>query len=248
MKILHTSDWHLGASIEGKNRIDEQLATINEIAKIADEKNVDVILFAGDAFVNPNMPSYADHLFEKALIKLSNNGNRAIVAISGNNDIPERFVACKELALKQNCFLFNNLNTDFDEENICKDKSIKLTDYGKGFIELSKGDDKIVVALMPYPAFFGNEQNKTREEALVPKIKRLLELGAIGFKEDSFNIILAHFYMKNNTEPTDPYFEIPIEAIPNEADYVALGHVHAECCVDEERHIYYSGGNSQTKI
>ena len=104
MKILHTADWYLGANIEGKSRKDEQNAILDEIASIADAQNVDVVLIAGDVFVNPNMPSYADHLFEKALIKLSNNGNRAVVAVSGNNDILERFVATREFALTQNCY------------------------------------------------------------------------------------------------------------------------------------------------
>ena len=241
MKILHTADWHLGASLDGKSRYEEQIATIDEIAKIADDKQVDVILIAGDVFVNPNMPPFADHMFEKALLKLCNNGNRAIVAISGNNDIPERFVACKEFALKQNCFLFNNLNTNFEENDIARGKDIELTNYGKGYIELTKNGEKLVVAFMPYPAFFGEEKTKADEDNIVPKIERLMNLASLGFKDDAFNIMLAHFFVPNKISNHDSYFEVPISAFPENANYVALGHLHHNVCCDETRNIYDSG-------
>ena len=244
MKILHTADWYLGANLEGKSRMEEQIAILDEIAMIADEQNVDVVLIAGDVFVNPNMPSYADHLFEKALIKLSKNGNRAVVAVSGNNDILERFVATREFALTQNCFLFNNLNTDFDEASIAQNKAIKLTDYGKGYIELTKNGEKVVIAFMPYPSFFGEEKSKTRDEAVVNKIKRLLNLASVGFKNDSFNIVLGHFFVPAKPGDKDDYFELPIDALPNGFDYAALGHVDELTVVSEEKNIYYPGATT----
>lgn len=241
MKILHTSDWHLGANVEGISREAEQMAIIDEISKIADEKNVDIVLIAGDVFVNPNMPDYADHMFEKALFKLSAGGNRAVVAVSGNNDIPERFVASKEFALTKNCFLFNNLNTDFDEEFVPTDKAIKLTDYGRGYIELSKGEEKTVVAFMPYPTFLADEKNKTSDEGMAQKLKRLFERSAIGFKDDSFNIVLAHLFIQNKVCTKDFYFDLTEEIFPEGYNYAALGNYHGLECINEEKNIYYSG-------
>ncbi len=241
MKILHTSDWHLGANIEGISREEEQMAIIDEISKVADEKDVDIVLIAGDVFVSPNMPNCSDHMFEKALFKLSNNGNRAVVAVSGNNDIPERFVACKEFALTKNCFLFNNLNTDFDEDFVPKDKTIKLTDFGRGYIELSKGEEKTVIAFMPYPTFLNDEKNKTNDEGMAQKLKRLFERSAIGFKEDSFNIVLGHFFLQNNVCSKDFYFDLTEDILPNGYNYAALGNYHELKCINEEKNIYYSG-------
>ena len=48
MRILHTSDWHLGASLGGFSRLDEQRAVLGEICRLARDKHVDLVLLAGD--------------------------------------------------------------------------------------------------------------------------------------------------------------------------------------------------------
>ena len=54
MRILHTSDWHLGRSLEGRDRIEEQQKFIVEICDIADQEQVDLVLIAGDIFDTSN--------------------------------------------------------------------------------------------------------------------------------------------------------------------------------------------------
>jgi predicted MPP superfamily phosphohydrolase len=48
MRILHTSDWHLGRSLEGRSRLEEQVRFIDEICGIVEEEKTDLILIAGD--------------------------------------------------------------------------------------------------------------------------------------------------------------------------------------------------------
>lgn len=120
MKIMHTADWHLGLITEGKCRKEEQTKILDEICLIADQKNVDVVLICGDLFCGINTPAYADQMLANALLRLSKNGNRAIIAIAGNNDETERFVATKEFALTKNIYLLNDLSTDFNEDFVCK--------------------------------------------------------------------------------------------------------------------------------
>ena len=50
MKLLHTSDWHVGKSIRGRSRIDEHRAVLAEIVRIADREAVDLVVVAGDLF------------------------------------------------------------------------------------------------------------------------------------------------------------------------------------------------------
>ena len=50
LKILHTADWHLGKKLDNFNRIEEQRQVLDEIADIAQEQNVDVVIVAGDLF------------------------------------------------------------------------------------------------------------------------------------------------------------------------------------------------------
>ena len=71
---------------------------MNEIVAIADEQKVDIILVAGDLFDNFNPSVEAVELFYKTLKKLSNNGKRPVIAISGNHDSPSLIDAPNPLA------------------------------------------------------------------------------------------------------------------------------------------------------
>jgi DNA repair protein SbcD/Mre11 len=74
MKILHTSDWHLGKRLDDFSRMEEQQAVLLEICEIAERENVDVVLVAGDLFDTFNPPTEAVDLFYKTLKRLTNNG------------------------------------------------------------------------------------------------------------------------------------------------------------------------------
>ena len=63
MRILHTSDWHLGASLGGFNRLDEQRAVLGEICRLARDKHVDLVLLAGDVYDSFTPPAAAEQLF-----------------------------------------------------------------------------------------------------------------------------------------------------------------------------------------
>ena len=63
MRILHTSDWHLGKNIEGFSRMDEQEAFLNDFIEIVREKNVDMVIIAGDVYDSANPPARAEKMF-----------------------------------------------------------------------------------------------------------------------------------------------------------------------------------------
>ena len=88
IKILHTADWHLGKKLDSFSRLEEQILVMNEIVQIADEQIVDLVLVAGDLFDNFNPSVEAIELFYKTLKRLSQNGIRPVIAISGNHDSP----------------------------------------------------------------------------------------------------------------------------------------------------------------
>ncbi|MET3292747.1 UNVERIFIED_CONTAM: exonuclease SbcD [Brevibacillus sp. OAP136] len=100
MRVLHTADWHFGRLLEGRDRRQEQEAFVTELCAIADERNVDVVLIAGDVYDSVNPPAWAEELFYEALERLSNNGKRGVVVIAGNHDQPERVRAAAPLAHK----------------------------------------------------------------------------------------------------------------------------------------------------
>src|SRR5690554_7064984 len=110
MKILHTADWHLGKKLDGISRMKEQIEVLDEIVDIADREAVDMVLIAGDLFDNFTPNTEAVELFYKTLKRLSNNGKRPVVAISGNHDAPNFIDAPDPLARECGIILIGHPN------------------------------------------------------------------------------------------------------------------------------------------
>src|SRR5512140_674864 len=98
MKILHTSDWHLGKHLDEYSRLEEQQRVLDEICMIVDKDQVNAVIVAGDLFDTFNPAVEAVDLFYRTLKKLSANAWRAVICIAGNHDSPERIEAPDPLA------------------------------------------------------------------------------------------------------------------------------------------------------
>src|SRR6516164_2043936 len=85
MKILHTSDWHVGNVLKGRDRHDEHVAVLDSIVATARDQDVDLVLVAGDLFETAAPTARAQGLVVRTLLRLREDG-RLIVAIAGNHD------------------------------------------------------------------------------------------------------------------------------------------------------------------
>src|SRR5215813_1083450 len=85
MKILHTSDWHVGKVLKGRDRSDEHEAVVRNIVQIARTEDVDLVLIAGDLFETSVPSPKSQGLVMRALLALREDG-RQVVAIAGNHD------------------------------------------------------------------------------------------------------------------------------------------------------------------
>ena len=85
MRILHTSDWHLGRSFHGASLLDEQAEALDRIVALTVEHAVDLVVIAGDLYDRAIAPAPAVDLFDDALARLHATGAR-VAAISGNHD------------------------------------------------------------------------------------------------------------------------------------------------------------------
>jgi exonuclease SbcD len=85
MKLLHTSDWHVGKPLRGMSRLDEHRAVLGEIADLAAEEQVDLVLVTGDLFESAAPTPDTQAVVWEALLRLRNSGAR-VVAIGGNHD------------------------------------------------------------------------------------------------------------------------------------------------------------------
>ena len=112
MRILHTSDWHLGRNIEQISRIDEQVEFIDCLCTIADEEKIDLVLVAGDIYDTYNPSAAAEELFYDAIERLNQKGKRPVIVIAGNHDNPERLCASSPLAYKNGIILLGYPKSD----------------------------------------------------------------------------------------------------------------------------------------
>lgn len=85
MRILHTSDWHLGRTFHGASLLDEQADVVDRVVALTAEHQVDLVVIAGDLFDRAIPPAPAVDLFDHALARLHASGAR-VAAISGNHD------------------------------------------------------------------------------------------------------------------------------------------------------------------
>src|SRR5690606_14178459 len=115
LKILHTADWHLGKRLQEFSRLEEQKEVLEEIIGIAENEKVDLVVLAGDIFDAFNPSHEAVELLYRTLRRLSNNGLRPIIAISGNHDSTQ-FVAAPDPLARELGILFY---TKFDQTISC---------------------------------------------------------------------------------------------------------------------------------
>ena len=88
MKILHTSDWHLGRSLYDKKRYDEFDSFLKWLLELIVHEKIEVLLVAGDIFDTTAPGNRAQELYYNFLGQLSRVGCRHAVIIGGNHDSP----------------------------------------------------------------------------------------------------------------------------------------------------------------
>src|SRR4030042_4704500 len=131
MKILHTSDWHLGKKLERFSRLEEQVEVLEEISAISEKEKVNAVIIAGDLFDSFNPGVEAIELFYHALKKLTNDGKRPVVAIAGNHDSPDRIEAPDPLALECGIIFAGFPDVHISEFSV--DSGLKLIKSEPGF-------------------------------------------------------------------------------------------------------------------
>ncbi|MFV0155572.1 exonuclease subunit SbcD [Empedobacter falsenii] len=240
MRILHTADWHLGKKLDSFSRLEEQILVMNEIVEIAEQEQVDLVLIAGDLFDNFNPSVEAVELFYKTLKRLSNNGKRPVVAISGNHDSPNLIDAPDPLARECGIILIGYPNAKVQEFEL---NDFKISKSVEGMIELKLNNHDFPIRILHTP--YANEI-RLKQYLGENKEDALNEILAINWKtiadnhcdKNGVNLLMAHLYMNQKGAEIleEPEGEKPIkignadmifsEAIPPQIQYTALGHLH----------------------
>ena len=257
MKIIHTSDWHLGKSLEGFSRMEEQEKFLDDFVLMVEEKEADLVIIAGDIFDNGNPPAKAEFLFYKALKEISSNGKRAILVIAGNHDNPDRLAAANPIAYQQGIIILGTPKSVAVQGNY---GNFEVVNSGEGFLEMDIHGEKAMFVTVAYPSekrlneIFNEDNNE--EDRITSYSDRIGDLFSSlnkNFRKDTINIAVSHVFIAGG-ETTDS--ERPIElggtlavsgaVLPKDAQYIALGHLHRPQKVNGTDLVaYYSGSPLQ---
>lgn len=256
MKILHTSDWHLGKNLEGYSRLPEQEQFLEELIEIVEREEIDLLLIAGDIYDHYNPPAMAEQLFYKSMKRLSKGGERAIIVIAGNHDQPDRLTAARSLAYEQGIVLLGRPKSIAQEGSY---KGFEITEAGEGYLKLAIKGEKAVILTLPYPSekrlnelMSIQADEETMQASYSERIGQLFSQLSQHFSQDTINLAMSHLYMVGG-EQTDSERQIQLGgSMAVEADllppaqYIALGHLHRPQAVKGGgKKAFYSGSPLQ---
>lgn len=238
MRILHTSDWHLGKSLEGFSRMEEQEAFLNDFVEIVKENNIDLVIIAGDVYDSPNPPARAEKMFYETLKNISAEGERITLVIAGNHDNPDRLVAAGPLARDHGIIMLGTPKSIAETGQYGRHQ---LVDSGEGFVELEINGERAVILTVPYPSekrlnevlYQAMDEEEERVKTYSQRIKSLFDSLSEKFRDDTINIAVSHLFAMGSEESGSERniqlggsYIVDGGCFPEKAQYVALGHIH----------------------
>ena len=224
MRILHTADWHVGRRLGRHDRTEEMREALDEVARVADEEQVDLVLVAGDVFDRATPPVESLSLGLSALLRLAEG--RPVVVVAGNHDAPELFDALAPLMRDRGVHLIGRIKGP-NAGGVLGPDELGVPAVVAGFPFLREG--RVVDFMAETGTWYG---------AYADKIAKLTDAYNTALVEragtDLVPILVAHF-MVSGVRVSRSERELHIgdaytatsQAIPAGPQYVALGHIHA---------------------
>lgn len=240
MKILHTSDWHLGQSFMGKSREEEHQAFLTWLLKTIEEEHINVLIVAGDIFDTGTPPNYALELYYNFLTKLSLSLCENIIITAGNHDSISTLRAPKQLLKALNIHVI----TSGDENEIVKiynqeklEGIVCAVPFLRDYV-VRKSVNSQTMNDKEYSLTQGIKEHydSVYKEALAVVDKKNIPIIATGH--------LTTVGSKTSESEREIYIggtlDIDSGFLGENFDYVALGHLHQHQKVGCE-HVRYSG-------
>jgi len=241
VKFMHTADWHVGKTLKGHDRLDEQRAVLAEIAQVAEANQVDAVLVAGDVYESSAPSAQAQHLVVQTLLRLRQSGAEVIV-ISGNHDHGPTFEAYRPLMGVAGITLTGAVRPP-----------------GKGgvirFVARSDGAD-VQLAVLPFltqryavrAAEIVAQTPSENVRAYDEMIRQIVASLTSGFSDATVNLLMSHLtcvggVFGGGERSAQSIFEysVPATIFPVSAHYVALGHLHRRQSLPAHCPVHYSG-------
>ncbi|MDR2075807.1 MAG: exonuclease SbcCD subunit D C-terminal domain-containing protein [Desulfovibrio sp.] len=250
MKILHTSDWHLGCSLHGRKRHEEHAAFFDRLLDVLRREAVDALLVAGDIFDLSTPGTRAQELYYHFLCRAAGGACRHVVIIAGNHDSPAFLAAPGNLLRNLHIHVFGAISDSPEEEIlvlkdaagrpeciVCavpflRDRDIRMAEEGESPADKER---KLLLGIRDHyarVAALARERRAAAGDPPVPVVAmgHLFAAGGTVLGDDGVRDLyvggLAH---------------VQAAVFPDVFDYVALGHLHLPQRVGGSDRIRYSG-------
>ena len=249
LRLLHTSDWHLGRALYGRPRYAEFAAFLHWLRDTLRQQAVDLLLVAGDLFDNTTPSHRAQALYYRFLREVADSPCRHVVIIAGNHDSPSLLAAPRELLQVLDIHVIAAPGEQLAEEllllrdpdgavelMVCavpylRDRDLRLSEAGEGLAQ--KGEKLVAGIREHYRALLALAEEQRREHGEDVPIVAMGHLFASGGQtlegdgvRDLYVGSLAH---------------LPSQLFPPVIDYLALGHLHVPQMIGGEERRRYSG-------
>jgi exonuclease SbcD len=241
LRILHTSDWHVGKVLKGRTRHEEHIRVLAQVVDIARAERPDLVIVAGDLYDTAAPAPDAVRVVTRALSALRQTGAQ-VVAIGGNHDNGPALDALRPWAEAAGIIL----------RGAVRDNSAELVITGE-----TAAGERWQLAALPFLSqryavraaemyeLTAAEANQTYADHIARLIARLTE----GFDQpDVVNLLTAHLTVVGASTGggereahTVLGYAVPATVFPNNAHYVALGHLHRSQQVIGPCPVRYSG-------
>jgi len=249
MKLLHTSDWHLGRTLCNQNRYEEFAAFLDWLVATIQQQQIDVLLIAGDVF-DTNTPSHrAQALYYHFLRSVADSACQHVVVIAGNHDSPSFLEAPKALLKALNVHVIGSATEARADEVL--------------LLHQADGTPALLVCAVPY---LRDREIRTVEagESVEDKARKLIagihqhyaEVAALAVQQRAALglalpiVAMGHLFAAGGRTVEDDgvrelyvgsLAQVAASAFPDSFDYVALGHLHVPQVVNDTARIRYSG-------
>ena len=247
MKIIHTSDWHIGKIVNEYSMIDDQKYILNKLIELIDEENIDVLMIAGDVYDRSIPPVEAVELLNETLSKLIIDRNVSVMIISGNHDSGERLSFGSKILEKQGLYIAGS------DDKLYKKVVLRDNNQNVNFYLVPYKDPALTKKLL------NNKEIRSHNDAMIAVIDKIKE----ELNENEINILIGHGYVtmkrEEAIEGNDHKYEVaelqtseserPLSIggtdlidgnIFKDFDYVALGHLHGRQRIGRDT-MRYSG-------
>ena len=230
LKILHTSDWHLGKFVSVQSMIDDQQYFIRQVfLKTLDERRPDVIVLAGDIYDRSIAPLPAIALFEETLYEAARR-NIPLIAVSGNHDGAERLLPAARLMRSAGIWLANTMEDFFSPIDLTARDGSRARFFPLPYFDVSRarqvtGREELRNVNEAYAALFETVRDRLSPDCPNILITHCTVTGSLTCESESG--ISVGGAQQVSSDLFDAF------------DFTCLGHIHSP--QKAGRKVYYSG-------